>query len=61
MRDDIQEEVAMLWPQVSTDTLPQISDIVGYRAEFLRLFGFGLDGINYEAETDPMRPLPSAS
>ena len=61
MRADVQEEVAMLWPQVSTDTLPQISDIVGYRAEFLRLFGFGLEGVNYEAETDPVRPLPSAT
>ena len=61
MRNDVQEEVANLWPQVSTETLPQISDIVGYRAEFLRLFGFGIDGVNYEAESDPAQPLPSAS
>jgi enoyl-[acyl-carrier protein] reductase / trans-2-enoyl-CoA reductase (NAD+) len=61
MRDDVQEEVAMLWPQVSTETLPQVSDIVGYRAEFLRLFGFGLEGVNYEAETDPVQLLPSAN
>ncbi len=61
MRNDVQEEVANLWPQASTDTLPQLSDIVGYRAEFLRLFGFGIDGVDYEAESDPAQPLPSAS
>jgi enoyl-[acyl-carrier protein] reductase / trans-2-enoyl-CoA reductase (NAD+) len=60
MRDDIQAEVAALWPQVSTETLPSLSDIAGYREEFLRLFGFGLPGINYEAESDPNQPLPSA-
>jgi enoyl-[acyl-carrier protein] reductase / trans-2-enoyl-CoA reductase (NAD+) len=38
-----------------------VSDIVGYRAEFLRLFGFGLEGVNYEAETDPVQLLPSAN
>ena len=59
MREDIQAEVAALWPQASTETLPAISDIVGYREEFLRLFGFGLPGVNYEAETDPAQGLPS--
>ena len=61
MRADVQEEVANLWPQTSTETLPQISDIVGYRAEFLRLFGFGIEGVDYDAESDPVQPLPSAS
>jgi enoyl-[acyl-carrier protein] reductase/trans-2-enoyl-CoA reductase (NAD+) len=60
MRDDVQKEVAALWPQATTETLPAISDILGYRAEFLRLFGFGLAGVNYEAETNPEQPLPSA-
>jgi enoyl-[acyl-carrier protein] reductase/trans-2-enoyl-CoA reductase (NAD+) len=61
MREDIQREVADLWKQVTTENLGQISDIDGYRTEFLKLFGFGLPGVNYEAETDPVRPLPSAS
>jgi enoyl-[acyl-carrier protein] reductase / trans-2-enoyl-CoA reductase (NAD+) len=58
MREDVQAEVAALWPQVTTRTLPFISDIEGYRAEFLRLFGFGLPGVDYEAETNPDQPLP---
>ncbi len=60
MRDDVQAEVAALWPQVTTETLPALSDIAGYRAEFLRLFGFGLEGVNYDAEAEPLQPLPSA-
>ena len=60
MREDVQSEVAELWEKVSTENLPQLSDIAGYRAEFLKLFGFGLAGIDYEAETDPNRAMPSA-
>jgi enoyl-[acyl-carrier protein] reductase/trans-2-enoyl-CoA reductase (NAD+) len=61
MKDEVQEAVAKLWPTVTTENLPQISDIDGYRAEFLKLFGFGLPGVDYEAEVDPIQPLPSAS
>ena len=60
MCEDIQAEVAALWEKVSTENLADISDIAGYRAEFLKLFGFGLEGINYEAEAEPMQGLPSA-
>ena len=60
MREDIQAEVAALWEKVSTENLADISDIAGYRTEFLKLFGFGLEGINYEAEAEPMQGLPSA-
>ena len=41
--------------------LAALSDIAGYRTEFLKLFGFGLPGIDYEAESDPVQPLPSMS
>ncbi len=61
MREDIQKEVAALWPQVTTENLPTLSDIAGYRAEFLRLFGFGLEGVDYGVESNPVAPLPSAS
>ncbi len=61
MRPEIQSAVAALWPQVTTENLESISDIAGYRAEFLKLFGFGLPGIDYEADTDPAAPLPSAA
>ena len=61
MREDVQAEVFALWPKATTETLPALSDIAGYRAEFLRLFGFGIPGVNYDAEAEPLQPLPSAA
>lgn len=60
MREGIQKEVAEVWTKVSTENLAELSDIAGYRAEFLRLFGFGMPGVDYAAEADPVAPLPSA-
>jgi enoyl-[acyl-carrier protein] reductase / trans-2-enoyl-CoA reductase (NAD+) len=60
MRDDVQEEVKRLWQQVNTANLAQISDIEGYHADFLKLFGFGLPGIDYEREVEPLVPMDLA-
>ncbi len=59
MQADVQAAVAELWPRVTTENLPQLSDIAGYRSEFLKLFGFGLPGVDYAAETDPNLAMPS--
>ncbi len=48
----VQEQIKVLWPQVNTENIRQLSDIEGYKAEFLKLFGFGLEGIDYEAPVD---------
>lgn len=53
MREEVQKAVEELWPQVNTESLQQLADTAGYREEFLRLFGFGLPGIDYEKETEP--------
>src|SRR5690606_11805917 len=53
MAPDVQGEVLKLWPQVSNENLYQISDLAGYKADFLRLFGFGVEGVDYEADVDP--------
>ena len=60
MKPDVQDAVAELWPQVTTENLPKISDIAGYRTEFLKLFGFGLPGVDYSTESDPNLTMPSA-
>lgn len=52
MRPDVQEEVAKLWKQATTENLEQISDIEGYRNEFFHLFGFNYDEIDYNKDTD---------
>ena len=47
----IQDKVGELWPQVTEENLMQISDYQGYNDDFLKLFGFGVVGVDYEAET----------
>lgn len=54
MAPDVQKKVMELWPQVDTDNLKQISDYETYRAEFLRLFGFGLESVDYEEDVNPI-------
>ena len=58
MRADVQAAVAELWPQVNTENLATLTDIAGYRTEFLKLFGFGLPGVDYEADVEPHVPMP---
>ena len=53
MRPDVQEEISTLWDKVNTETIEKYSDLEGYRTEFLRLNGFALEGIDYDAEVDP--------
>jgi enoyl-[acyl-carrier protein] reductase/trans-2-enoyl-CoA reductase (NAD+) len=50
MREDVQAEVKRLWPQVNTENLAKWADGTGYRDDFLRLFGFGIDGVDYAAD-----------
>ncbi len=59
MRPDVQEEIESIWAGVTTETIDDVSDFEGYQKEFYRLFGFGLAGVDYAAETDPVRPIPS--
>ena len=61
MEDDVQAAVASAWEAVTTENLGDLSDFSGYQKEFLKLFGFGLDSVDYSAETTPERPLPSES
>jgi len=55
MRPDVQAEVEALWAKVTTENIAGLSDLDGYRKDFLRLFGFGLAGVDYEAESDPLQ------
>jgi enoyl-[acyl-carrier protein] reductase/trans-2-enoyl-CoA reductase (NAD+) len=50
MREDVQDEVKRLWPQVTTENLAEMSDGHGYKNDFLRLFGFNIDGVDYSAD-----------
>ncbi|GLS26356.1 enoyl-ACP reductase FabV [Marinibactrum halimedae] len=49
-----QASVEAVWPEVTEDNLFELTDYKTYNAEFLRLFGFGVDGVDYEADTSPL-------
>lgn len=59
MAPAVQAQVSERWQQVNTQNLATLADFDGYQAGFLRLFGFGLDGVDYAAETDPAIMVPS--
>jgi len=58
MKANVQEQVAELWSQASTETLPAIGDLEGYTTEFFNLFGFKVEGIDYTKEVDEMVVIP---
>ena len=60
MRDDVQEEVARRWREVSSDNVEQLADLAGYRHDFVQLFGFEVPGVDYDADVDPNVPLTPA-
>ena len=59
MRDDVQEKVAALWQQATTESLVEIGDLPGYKQDFLNLFGFGFEGVDYKADANEMVGIPS--
>ena len=59
MDSDVQAEVASIWPSVTTENLRAVSDFDAYQKEFLELFGFGLEGIDYSQDVEVDRPIQS--
>ncbi len=57
LRDSVQHRVQELWDKVTTENVNELTDYAGYHAEFLRLFGFGLAGVDYDADVNPMVSL----
>ncbi|MFC6998447.1 enoyl-ACP reductase FabV [Rufibacter roseus] len=58
MRDDVQAEVAALWEQANTENLSEIGDLQGYRTDFFNLFGFEVDGVEYEKDVNEVVEVP---
>jgi enoyl-[acyl-carrier protein] reductase/trans-2-enoyl-CoA reductase (NAD+) len=52
MREDVQAKVSKLWEEATTETFPQIGDLTGYKNDFLNLFGFGFEGIDYTKDVN---------
>jgi enoyl-[acyl-carrier protein] reductase/trans-2-enoyl-CoA reductase (NAD+) len=58
LRPDIQNKVNELWKIADSETLPQISDLEGYRTDFNNLFGFKVEGVNYQEDVNEVVEIP---
>lgn len=54
LREEVQQACRELWPQVTTENLFELTDYALYKDEFLKLFGFGIEGVDYEADVSPL-------
>lgn len=54
LNPELQAKVESVWPQVTEDNLFDLTDYKGYNAEFLKLFGFGVDSVDYEVDVSPI-------
>ncbi|MCL6454102.1 MAG: trans-2-enoyl-CoA reductase family protein [Alicyclobacillus sp.] len=61
MRPDIQAEIMGKWAAVDSENLGELANLDEYRNDFLQLFGFGMDGVDYDADVDPQVPWLSAA
>ncbi|RDI44568.1 enoyl-ACP reductase FabV [Aquicella lusitana] len=59
MDPEVQQQIAELWPRITTENLAQLTDVKGYCDDFYRLFGFNLEGVDYNAEVDPVVKIGS--
>lgn len=53
LRPEVQNACKEIWSKVTNDTIYQVTDYQGYKDEFLRLFGFGINGVDYDADVNP--------
>ncbi|CDG49358.1 enoyl-ACP reductase FabV [Cardinium endosymbiont of Bemisia tabaci] len=59
MREDVQEAVAALWSKIDEGNLTTVTDWVGCRHEFYKLFGFEVEGVDYSLPQMAALPIPS--
>lgn len=57
VRPDTQQRVEDAWPKVTEENLYDITDFAGYKKDFLNLFGFEVDGVDYSADVNPNVPI----
>ena len=55
----VQGRVQELWNQVTNDNIYELTDFAGYKTDFLRLFGFEMKGVDYEADVNPDVQIPN--
>ncbi|MBW1298139.1 bifunctional NADH-specific enoyl-ACP reductase/trans-2-enoyl-CoA reductase, partial [Aquimarina litoralis] len=58
MREDIQTQIKELWDSATTETLGSIGDLEGYNTDFFNLFGFKVDGVDYDEDVNEIVEIP---
>ncbi|WP_196138171.1 enoyl-ACP reductase FabV [Aliikangiella sp. G2MR2-5] len=53
-RDEIQDKIKAIWPKVTTENFPELGDYAGYHEDFLKLFGFAFDSVDYDQDVSPL-------
>lgn len=48
LRQDVTNAVTERWEQINTDNFHELSDYAGYRRRFRNLFGFEVEGVDYD-------------
>ena len=61
MREDVQAQVMENWKKLNDNNISRLADLEGYHRDFLRLFGFGLAGVNYDEDVDHAQKLLSVA
>lgn len=54
LREDIQKHCRELWPNVTNENLFDVADYQQYKDEFMKLFGFGIESVDYDADVNPL-------
>jgi len=52
LRDDVQEEVEGMFNSITSENYNEVGDLETYNKCFLRLFGFGYEGVDYDADVE---------
>ena len=48
LRQDVTDAVTERWDKINTDNFHELSDYAGYRRRFRNLFGFEVEGVDYD-------------
>jgi enoyl-[acyl-carrier protein] reductase/trans-2-enoyl-CoA reductase (NAD+) len=59
MNAKLQADIEALWPTITTENITALTDVAGYCDDFYRLFGFNMEGVDYNQEIDPNVKIPS--
>jgi len=54
LRPQVQDACKALWPTITTGNLFAQTDYANYKREFLRLFGFEREDVDYAQQTEPV-------